>query len=164
MTHGQAQGRFILFIIVGIVLLSLIGALVFILLAASANTSKAVLAQQEDFSLESSMVVRGLFSISSLRYADNTNASCTLAESYKRPVVVTLRFHAYEAPESCSIFVNDGLLRTEKRLQPECKVSCGFEQYNKQFSLGEFDYRDSYTIKVCCNQICIQKPLLGLCG
>jgi len=152
-----------MFIFVGVVLAGLIGALVFILLASSANTSKIVLDEQKGYGLYSNTVVRGLFSVVSVRFADRENASCTKADSYSRPAVMTMRFQTYEVPDSCSIFVNDKLLRTERRIEPDCRTACDFQEFKRQFSLGDFDYRDNHIIKVCCNDICLEQRLESLC-
>jgi hypothetical protein len=161
--QGEGQ-RLVLFLIVGPALLALIGFFVFVLLAGSTSTSKVVLDEQSKYGLYSNNVVRGLFSIPTLKYADPENASCTKADDYQRAAVLTLRFHTYQVPDSCTFFVNDRLLRTEGRLEPDCFVACEFEEFNRQFSLGTFDYRDDHSVRVCCNNICIEQELPGLCG
>jgi hypothetical protein len=160
----KGDGRAWLFIIVGVTFGGLIAMLVFFLLVSSTSTSRAVLEENDHYDIYSSTVVRGLFSIVSVRFADSENASCTKADDYLRPAIMTLQFQTYEVPETCSIFVNDRLYRTERRLEPDCRVACEGQQFNRQFSIGDFDYRDDHIIKVCCQQICLEKRLEGLCS
>ncbi len=161
----RGQSRAPILIVSGVIGASIIAMFVFIIFQLTTNTTKLVLDEQEEYTLSSSVVVKGLFSIVSARFADDEEAaSCTMSDSYLRPAILTLRFRAYSTPESCSIFVDDHLLTTENRLEPDCRVSCGFEEFNRQFSIGEFDYRDQHTIKVCCDRICLEKALPSLCS
>lgn len=161
--RGEQHGLFI-YVIVGAALLAIIAAIVLILIAGSTKTSKSVLDQERQYAFDSNVVVRGLFNISSLEFSESQSASCGLAESYQKPVIMTLRFQTYEVPDSCTIFINDKLLRSERRLDPDCIGGCPFQEFSRQFSLGEVDYRDSHMVKVCCNAICLQKELQGLCN
>lgn len=145
----------------GVVIICL---LVAIILNISTKTTATVLTKQKDYTLSSTTVVKGLFAVSSLRYADVENASCTLADNYQRPVSLVLRMHAYEVPESCSLFVDQVLIRTERKLSPDCKESCDFTEFDRGISVGLADYRDDHVLRVCCNQICIEEILPSLCG
>jgi hypothetical protein len=163
-TSKRAEGQpFLAFVVIGVALLVLIAAIVFILIAASTNTSKKVLDDQKQYTLDSDSLVKGIFSISAVKYVDAENASCTQETSYQRPVLLSLRFSSYEVPDSCSIFLNGKLLRSERRLDPDCNSSCAFAEFTRQFSLGDLDYRDSHTVRVCCNTICLEKQLPTLC-
>lgn len=154
----------LVFAIVGGALLLIISVIVLILIAASTNTSKSVLEQDRQFVFDSNVVVRGLFNVSALEFSDAESVSCGLADSYTRPVVLTLRFQSYQVPDSCSIFINNKLLRSERRLDPDCAGSCPFAEFSRQLSLGDVDYRDSHAVKVCCDAICLEKQLVGLCN
>jgi hypothetical protein len=162
-TRAEGSPRGILFLVLVIIIGALIAAFVFMLISTSTNTSKVVLDEQDKYSLYSNTVVRGLFTISTVRYANTELASCTQEQDYKRPVSMTLRFQAYNVPDSCEIFVNNKPLRSERRLEPDCRVSCDFQEFNRQFAIGDLDYRDSHLIKVCCDNICLQKRLESLC-
>jgi len=158
--HKAGEERSVLFLVLGIVFAGLIGMLVFSILKISTSTRDAVLTQQQQYDLTSDVVTKGLFSFVTVYFSNADNTSCAMASDYTRPVIMTLAFDPNNLPETCSFFVNDSLLTTERDL---CGKSCSTQQFNRQFSIGKLDYRISHTIKACCNAICIKKELSGLC-
>lgn len=142
----------------------IVGILVYIMLTLSTKTSAQVLSQQREYTLTSTSVVKALFAMTSLKYADTENASCALAQDYERPASIVLRMKPYEVPESCSIFVDSVLVKTERRLEPDCTDACAFQEFDRGIAIGNVDYRDDHTVRVCCNSICVEDVLPGLCG
>ncbi len=160
---GEDQPRMLLFFFIAISLAAAVGVIVYIVLLASTNASKVVLNDEKDRGLYSSSVVQAHFSILSARYVDTENAACAIGTYFLRPATLTVRMKTILVPESCSIFINGRLLQTERRLEPDCGTSCSFSEFNRQFSLKENDYRDNQVVRVCCDDICIERQLEKLC-
>jgi len=165
---GEDQPRLLLFFFIAAAFSGLIAMIVVIVVMASTSTSKAVLADQESVGVYSGAVVRSLATITNLRYSDVETASClgtsTAPGSFQRPVTLTMRFRTGNIPNRCDIFVNNVLVTTERRIEPEdCGTTCPFTEFNRQFSIGELDYRDNHQFRVCCDGICVDKTLERLC-
>ncbi len=162
--RAEEPPRVMLFLIIALAGGILITLLVFVLISSSATTSKTVLDEQEKYGLYSNTVVRGLYTITAVRFADAEGASCTKSDNYQRTVIMSMRFQSYQVPDTCDVFVNSKYLRTERKLDPDCRTSCDFQEYTRQFTLGDLDYRDSHVIRVCCNDICVERQLAALCN
>ncbi len=162
--RAEDQPRVLLFFFIVIVLAAVVATIVGVVVLASTNASKSVLSDQRDVSVYSQSIVQSHFSILSARYVDEETARCALGSEFTRPATLTVRFKTQLVPETCSLFVNGALLSSERRLEPECGRTCPFSEYNRQFSLRLNDYRDDHTVRVCCDDICVERTLQKLCS
>ena len=161
---GEEQPRVVLFFFIVLALGTMIAVILSVIIMASTNASKAVLEDEKDRGLYSQSIVQAHFSILSARYVDTENASCHIGSEFLRPATLTVRFKTILTPESCSIFINGRLISTERRLAADCGRTCAFTEYNRQFSLRQNDYRDDQLIRVCCEDICVERTLEKLCS
>jgi hypothetical protein len=146
----------------------LVAMIVFLVVMASTNTSKAVLQDQQDVDIYSGTVVQSLGTILNLRFVDTESASCIQGGDdpltpFQRPVTLTMRFRTNNVPDRCDVFVNGALAKSERRIEAECGASCPFAEFNRQFTIGLLDYRDTHTVRVCCDGICVERRLERLC-
>jgi hypothetical protein len=172
--RGEDQPRLLLFFFIIAAASGIIAIIIFLVVGVSTSTSKAVLEEQENRDVFSPDIVQSLGTILSLRYADSETASCIIRAPeveelntftpFIRTAILTMRFRTNNAPDRCDMFVNGILVTSERRIEADCGVHCPFTEFNRQFTIGELDYRDSHIIKVCCNDICVEKTLERLCN
>lgn len=162
--RGEETSPLTMFLIVSAIAAAIIIIITFIVAATSTHTSQAVLQQQQDYSVYSSAVVQGLYTFVTVQYSDIANTSCTPGSDFQRPVMLVLRFTPNLVPDSCSFFVDGSLVTTQRNLDAECRGSCPFTDFDREFSLGDLDYRDSHQVRVCCDAICIEKTLPSACS
>ena len=110
--------------------------------------------------LEDDFLRKGLFGLGEPSYLANASA-CEEASVSEAYVTTVMQYHA--TPRSCDVFVNDAFKYTDRQLRPRCVGECPYEEFDKTFSLGVLDMRQSHEIRVCCNDICIRKELATVC-
>lgn len=165
--RGDDQPRILLFVFIAAAFTGIIAMIIFLVVSASLNTSKAVLSDQENAQIYSSSVVSSLGTVLNLRYSDTETASCIRTDGpndFQRPVTLTMRFKSNNVPDRCDFFVNGALTKSERRIETDCTTNCPFSEFNRQFSLGTLDYRDTHIVRVCCNDICVEKTLERICA
>lgn len=140
----------------------LMGSVLFVVVSQGAQTAKQeVLAQQAELGLHSPTVQRGLFSFTTPTYAVQ-NVSCN-TPPFMQEAYINLVLRYRETPRSCSYWVNDRYVRTDRELAPNCVRECPVGEFSRSTPLGEYDMRDLHKVRVCCNDICVEAALQPLC-
>jgi len=134
--------------------------LFFVVSIAAKQAQTEVFRQQEDLQLNNPLVTQGLFGVSTPDFA--TITSCD-APPFMQEAYVNLVLRYREVPRSCTYWVNDRYVRTERDLAPSCIHECPVGEFSRTVALGEYDVRDNHVVKVCCNDICVERSLQSSC-
>lgn len=134
--------------------------LFFVVSAGAKNAQQQVLLTQEDRALSNDAVVKGIFSVGEPAF-QTAQHSCSVPFLDQAYVNVNMLY--LDPPRSCTLFVNDKYVKTDRDLKPDCIRECPAGEFARTYSLGFLDVRDSHEVRVCCNDICIEKALPKVC-
>lgn len=150
----------VIFFTVTMALLVMGSVLFFVISIGAKSTQNQVLRQADMTGLDSDFVRKGLFAIGQPAY-ETQNHSCVAPFSDDAYATLVMDYHA--VPRSCTVFVNGRLMRTERDLRPECIGECPYTDFDRTLYIGSLDTRDSHSVRVCCNDVCITKQLPAAC-
>ena len=140
----------------------LMGSVLFFVVSQGAKqTQQEVLAQQAEFSLTNPTVTRGLFTTTAPNYAFEHRLCSEPPFVQEAYINLVLRYR--QTPRSCTFWVNDRYVQTVRDLAPSCIHECPVGEFSRTIPLGEHDIRDSHTVRICCNDICIEQTLRRGC-
>ena len=140
----------------------LMGSVLFFVVSHGAkHTQQQVLTQQSNLELTNPTVTRGLFSVATPSYAFE-DVSCS-QPPFMQEAYVNLVLRYRETPRSCTFWVNDRYILTERDLAPSCVRECPVGEFSRTIPLGEHDVRDRHVVRICCNDICVEQPLRNIC-
>lgn len=151
----------VLFFVIGTTLALMGGVLFFAVSGGAKAVQQHAIGQAQQSDLDNAFVSKGLFALGSPSYAQ-VNNSCSAP--FQRDAYVTLVLHYLNTPRSCEVFVNDRLQHVHRDLRPSCVGSCPNEEFDRTLHLGLLDVRDNHRVRVCCNEVCIAKPLASVCS
>ena len=147
----------VLFFIIGISIMLMGSTLFFIAGSGAKQAQQATLAQTGS---ESASVVKGLFAVRGVSYAQ---APPACSAPFTDDAYATLTMHYLNPPRSCEVFVNERLVSTQRSLRPSCIGECPNEEFDRTIHLGMLDVRDRHSVRVCCNDICVSEELSAVC-
>lgn len=134
----------------------------FVVVSQGANHARSeVLRQQEDLTLRSPIVTVGLFSVSTPEFSAD-GATCT-QPPFVQEAYMSLILQYRQIPRSCTYWVNEAYVRTDRDLAPNCVRECPVGEFSRTIPLGEHDIRDNHVVRVCCNDICVEHSLRQVC-
>ncbi|MFT4250334.1 MAG: hypothetical protein ACMXYD_03160 [Candidatus Woesearchaeota archaeon] len=151
----------VVFFIIAITLVVMGSVLFFVISSGAKGAQTVVLTQSESVSFDNDAVNKGLFTVGTPSFFTQ-NHSCRAG--FMDDVYVSVSMLYSNPPRSCSFFVNDRYVRTQRDLQPSCVGSCPSGEFSRTFLIDELDVRDSHTLRVCCNDICTQRRIAAVCS
>lgn len=151
----------VVFFVIGVTI-ALMGAVLFFAVSGGAKAvQQQAIGQAQQSGLDNAFVSKGLFSLGNPSYAQ-VNTSCSAP--FENDAYVTLVMHYLNTPRSCEVFVNDRLQQVRRDLRPSCIGSCPNEEFDRTLHIGLLDVRDNHEVRVCCNDVCVEKPLASVCS
>lgn len=151
----------VLFFLIGIIIVLMGSVLFFVFSSGAKQAQLAVISDSEQNTLTNPSVNKGLFSFEQPQYS-TLNHSCSAP--FVDDAYTSLIMQYETAPESCSLFVNSQLVKSMRNLRPDCRGQCPYEEFSLSTYIGSLDVRDNHEIRICCNDLCLDRVLAAQCS